>query len=237
MREPKFHRMLQYNLALLPNAHLAKLEEGVTTTDMARERSGASIGYPGWGLIYHILLSHLDRARRNIIVETGTNWGCTTIVLAQALIDSGSPGLVYTIEIDSENCKVATDNLLKAGVFHKVELINGDSRSALPALVKRLDEIRIAFLDGSHLYEDVLLEFGTIYPKLGEHSLVIFDNTYQIAEPHEDQRVSGALRYIREHWGGQLINLEFVSWYTPGMALWQKEPLNEQMPHGVAADH
>jgi len=226
MKEPKFHRMLNYNRALLPNPQLARLEEGVSTIDMAKERSGFSIGYPGWGLIYHIFLSHLDPTRHNSIVETGTNWGCTTIILAQALLDSGSPGRVYTVEIDPENCRVATENLLKANVFHRVKLINDDSRNALPAIVEDVDEIRIAFLDGSHLYEDVLFEFSTIYPKLTDHSLVIFDNTYQIAEPHEDQRVNGALRYIREHWGGQLTNFEFVSWNTPGLALWQKEPLD-----------
>lgn len=231
MKEPRFHRIFQYDRALLPNAHLARLEEGVSTVDMAQERSGYSIGYPGWGLIYHILLSHLDPTDHNNIVETGTNWGCTTIVLAQALIDSGCSGRVYTIEIDSENCKVAIDNLLKAGVFHEVELINEDSKKALPAIVEKLDEIRVAFLDASHLCEDVLSEFKTIYPKLNEHSLVIFDNTYQIAEPHEDQRVNGALRYIHKRFGGQLINLEFVSWFTPGLALWQKEPLGRQAPH------
>ncbi len=231
MKEPRFHRIFQYDRALLPNAHLARLEEGVSTVDMAQERSGYSIGYPGWGLIYHILLSHLDPTRHNNIVETGTNWGCTTIVLAQALIDSGCSGRVYTIEIDSENCKIAIDNLLKASVFHKVELINEDSKKALPAIVERLDDIRIAFLDASHLYEDVLSEFKVIYPRLNDHSLVIFDNTYQIAEAHEDQRVNGALRYIHKRFGGQLINLEFVSWYTPGLALWQKEPLGRQAPH------
>ena len=231
MKEPRFHRMLQYDRALLPNAHLARLEEGVSTLEMARERSGYSIGYPGWGLLYHVLLSHLDPTRHNNIVETGTNWGCTTIVLAQALIDSGCSGRVYTIEIDSENCKVATDNLLRASVFHRVELVNEDSKKALPAIVEKLDEIRIAFLDASHLYEDVLFEFKTVHPKLNDHSLVIFDNTYQIAEPHEDQRVNGALRYIHKHWGGQLVNFEFVSWYTPGLAIWQKEPLERQTPH------
>ena len=33
-------------------------------------------------------------------LETGTNWGCSTIVLAQALKDSGYEGIVHTIEID-----------------------------------------------------------------------------------------------------------------------------------------
>ncbi|MCL2933511.1 MAG: hypothetical protein MGG11_15040 [Trichodesmium sp. MAG_R03] len=55
-------------------------------------------------------------------------------------------------------------------------------------------------------------------------SIVIFDNTFCIAESTENQRVNGALKYIHKNYGGQLINLEFVvSWYTPGVAIWQKQ--------------
>lgn len=38
MKEPRFHRMLQYHRGLLPNAHLARLEEGVSTIEMANSR-------------------------------------------------------------------------------------------------------------------------------------------------------------------------------------------------------
>jgi hypothetical protein len=96
MKPPIYHRMFGYNLGLLPNPHLAALEDGVTTIEQARQKSGATIGYPGWGLIYHLLLAHLDRKRIEVIIETGTNWGCTTIVLAQALIDAGCQGRVIT---------------------------------------------------------------------------------------------------------------------------------------------
>ena len=51
------------------------------------------------GLLYHILLSHLDRDKEEIIIETGTNFGCTSIVLAQALKDS-EDGRVITIELE-----------------------------------------------------------------------------------------------------------------------------------------
>jgi hypothetical protein len=50
------------------------------------------------------------------------------------------------------------------------------------------------------------------------------DNTYQIAEPHEDQRVNGFLKQLPAKHGGNIINLPFCSWFTPGLAIWQKSP-------------
>jgi hypothetical protein len=53
--------------------------------------------------------------------------------------------------------------------------------------------------------------------------LAIADKTYLIAEEGEDQRINGALRRIHEQYGGNLINLEYVSWFTPRLALWQRK--------------
>ena len=52
---------------------------------------------------------------------------------------------------------------------------------------------------------------------------MIFDNTYQIAEEGENPRVNGFLGEMQDRYGGNLVNIEFVSWYTPGLALWQKK--------------
>ena len=224
MKPPVFHRMYGYNLNLLPNPQLAVLEKGVTHIDEARKKSGSTIGYPGWGLIYHLLLSHLDRKRTEVILETGTNWGCTTIVLAQALIDAGCAGRVITFELEPDNVQRAKDNLAAAGVAERVELHLGDSRELLPQVLENVSGIRFAFLDASHLYNDVTIEFEIVLPKLAEDALVIFDNTYRIAEAVEDPRVNGFLRGMQSKYGGNLINLEFVSWYTPGLAVWQKQP-------------
>jgi predicted O-methyltransferase YrrM len=215
--------MYGYNLNLLPNPQLAVLEKGVTNIDEARKKSGATIGYPGWGFIYHLLLSHLDRKRSEVILETGTNWGCTTIVLAQALIDAGCHGRVITFELDPNNAKKARDNLTAAGVADRVEHHLGDSRQMLLKVLESINSIRAAFLDASHLYEDVKREFELIFAKLADDAMVIFDNTYCIADTGEDQRVNGFLREIQGQYGGNLINMEFVSWYTPGLALWQKK--------------
>lgn len=225
MKPPIHHRIFGYDTTLLPNRYLSKLEQGVETIEEAQKRTGATIGYPGWGLLYHLLLSHLDKKREELIIETGTNWGCTTIILAQALIDAGCQGRVVTFELDPENAEKAQVNLRIAGVSERVELHIGDSRETLPKALQHEKDIRVAFLDASHLYEDIKREFEIVLPKLANDALVIFDNTYQIADEGENPRVNGFLREIKNEFGGNLINLEFVSWFTPGLAIWQRQPV------------
>ena len=224
MRTPVYHRMFGYDLKLLPNSHLASLEAGVTNIEQARQKTGATIGYPGWGFIYHLLLSHLDRSKEEVIVETGTNEGCTTIVLAQALKDSGVIGHLHSFELEADNVRKAKANLDSAMLSDRVTIHQGDVYNTLPKIAERLQNIRFAFLDASHLLRDVMFEFETILPCLADDAIVLFDNTYWIAEPNEDQRVNGALKMLKKEHGGNLINLENVSWYTPGLALWQRTP-------------
>jgi len=226
MKPPRFYRSFDYQKSLLPNAYLASLEEGIASTEEAQAFTGYTIGNPGWGLIYYLLMSHLDRNDENIIVETGTNIGCTTIILAQALKDSKARGHVFTVELEATNYFRALDNWKRAHVDNFITAFNCDSKIALRQIVGAHGNIKAALLDASHLYDDVLEEFEIVRSYLAPNALVIFDNTYQIAEPHEDQRVHGALHEIKKRYGGNLINLEFVSWYTPGLAIWQQTPFN-----------
>jgi len=224
MRDRKFYRIFDYDKKLLPNAHLALLESQVDSTESARDKTGASIGFPGWGILYYLLLSHLDRERDELIIETGTNEGCTTIILAQALIDAKCPGKVATIELDPENIEKAKLNFERAGVEARINLHEGSSFDVLPKILSDRKDIRFAFLDASHFIDDVRREFEIVLPHLADDALVLFDNTYKIARKNEDQRVNGFLRSIKDQYGGNLINLEFVSWFTPGLAIWQKSP-------------
>jgi len=226
MRDPKYYRKFNYRRSLLPNAHLAQMEESVSTIEEAIANSGYSIGYPGWGVIYYLLLAHLDPETENIIIETGSSQGASTIVLVQALVDSGAPGHVHSIELVEENIVIAQANLIKAGVAEHATLHLGDAKEKLAAIITDLGTIRAAFLDGSHLLNDVLEEFSLIQANLHPQGVVFFDNTYNIAEDGEDQRVNGALKEIQARYGGNIINLEFVSWYTPGLAIWQKAPFD-----------
>lgn len=202
------------------------MEQGVTTIEQAIDKTGFTIGYPGWNLIYHILLSHLNPKEYNIIIETGTNLGFSTIILAQALKDSACPGKVFTVELNQQYYEVAISNFRQASVSDFIDAKNAHSFDFLNDFAKANIPVRIAFLDASHLFDDVIKEFDIILPLLGPQSIVIFDNTFLIAEEHEDQRVNGALREILRRHGGNLINFEIVSWYTPGIAIWQKYPFD-----------
>ncbi len=122
--------------------------------------------------------------------------------------------------------EIALNNFMKAGVSEFIEASNSNSLDFLKFFIYQHSSIRVAFLDASHLFNDVIAEFNTILPLLEDQSIVIFDNTYLIAEEHEDQRVHGALREILKRYGGNLINFEYVSWFTPGIAIWQKKPFN-----------
>jgi predicted O-methyltransferase YrrM len=226
--EPKYHRMFRYDRNLLSNKFLAGLEEGVEDIESALTRSGLTIGYPGWNFLYYCVLCSLSREMPNVIIETGTNIGCSTIVLAQALLDSGLPGHVESVELDQRNHEQAKINTTAAGVASVVTLHLGDSKNFLQEFVKKQPSIRFAFLDGSHAQSDVVREFEIIHPFLRDESIVFFDNTFRLDPDNPDQQVNSALKEITRRFGGNLVNFENTSWYTPGQAVWQK--------HGFAKD-
>jgi predicted O-methyltransferase YrrM len=144
--------------------------------------------------------------------------------LAQALKDAGIDGHVHSFELMADNVARARSNLASAGVAPLVTLHQGDVQETLPGVMEGLTGVRFAFLDASHLLNDVIFEFEAILPSLSSDAIVVFDNTYGIAEPDEDQRVNGALKKIAKKHSGNLINLEHVSWFTPGLAIWQRVP-------------
>jgi len=235
MRSPKFFRMFYYDHSLLPNAQLRNLEADANSIEDAKRLSGFSIGWPGWSLLYSIVLSNIPPGETALVVETGTNQGATTLVLAQALVDRGviNPRVI-TFEMLSENLSTARENWAKAGVSRFVRSFLGDTRDTLePALMELVEphSLRFVLLDASHLESDVRREFETVLPYLASDGIVAMDNTYPIAEEGEDPRVNGFLSTITERYGGNLINFPFCSWFTPGLAIWQREPDLSAMHH------
>lgn len=226
MRPPVFHRRFGYDLDQLPNHHLRALENNVESIEEARLKSGASIGYPGWAVIYSCGLSSLNPdVESHVIIETGTNYGATTIVLAQVLKDATGSGVVHTFEIEPENVRIAKNNISRAGLSDLVKFHIGDSRSALPSALAGLNKkVSLAFLDGAHEADILMSEFSNLYDYLSDGAIVFLDNTYPIAEPDKGDlpRVNQAIPQILERFGGHIVNLRFASWYTPGLAIWQK---------------
>jgi predicted O-methyltransferase YrrM len=148
-------------------------------------------------------------------METGTNHGVSTIVLAQALKDAGRCGVVRTVDIDPGVVEIARANVARAGLSEYVEFHVEDSLKYLERLASEVSAIHFAFLDGNHEYDHVRKEFGIIHARVAAcRGKVYFDNTTAGG-------VARALRYIRVAYGGNLIEFENCSWCPPGNAIWQ----------------
>lgn len=231
MREPIFqYRITNYDRSIVPSRFIAFLDDGIIDNEDWVSRSGYSLGHPGWGWVYHSILMLLDAERPNVVVETGTNVGSTAILIAQAILDSGRQGVLHTIELDPDVHEEARRRFDLAGVSSVITAYCGDSLQVLPEVVSQVDEIAVAFLDGNHLHDHVVQEFEILADRVRQDGVVIFDNTSLIAEPGEDPRVNGALRTIMSRHGGNLVNFPFCSWYTPGIAIWQRQAFEDMEP-------
>jgi predicted O-methyltransferase YrrM len=211
-------RKIKYNFSLLPNRYLASIEAGNKNFRSAIEKTGFSMGYPAWNLLYYILLSSIPLMNKDIVIlETGTHLGLSTIILAQVLKDTDSNGTVFTVDKDKKAVKIARQNVLRAGLIDYVNFNIQDSILYLSKITEQKQHIHFAFLDSNHDYRHVLKEFSIIYPKIQPvRGKVFFDNsTYG--------GVAKALKYIKSHYDGNIIEFDNSSWAPPGNALWQPD--------------
>jgi len=209
-------RRFDYDRRLLVNPYLAEQEEGCHDLRSAVARTGLSIGYPSWNLLYYTLLSSLPPSDP-VVVETGTNRGFSTIVLAQALVDSRAGGVVRTVDLDPEVVELARRHAEQAGVAGRIRFHVGDSRDYLARLAGEVDHVDFAFLDGDHRTEAVVAEFERLRPLvMACDGKVFFDNT-------SSGGVARALRRIHASHGGNLIEFSNCSWAPPGNAIWQPQ--------------
>ncbi|MGJ3240287.1 MAG: O-methyltransferase [Anaerolineae bacterium] len=217
-RESNAHtRRIDYNYNLLPNPYIAEQEAQTGSIDDVLAHTGYSVGYPAWNLLYYALYASLNFTdqRPPIIIETGTNQGYSTIVMAQVLHDLKINSKIITVEFDSATAEIARQNIEAAGLSEYVDLRVGDAVQFLRDFVATHDHIDFIFLDDDHSYEHVRREFDIIYKHVVAcNGKVYMDNT-------ASGGVGRALRYIRRAYGGNLVEFLNCSWGPPGNAIWQ----------------
>ena len=70
-------------------------------------------------------------------------------------------------------------------------------------------------------------------PKVRATAVGGLDRSMEVRDPSALYRspgssvVNGSLKTIVSRHGGNIVNFESVSWYAPGVALWQKTPFSE----------
>ena len=120
------------------------------------------------------------------ILEIGCSNGYSGIWFSLGLPEDGR---LITMEIDPVRAKEARENWTRAGLSHKIQLMEGDANQILPKLDGSFDMV---LLDA--VKKDYLAQFKNIYPKLKIDGIVLADNAIGHAKEMQDY-----LNFVRNH--------------------------------------
>lgn len=118
-------------------------------------------------LLYRLAAFHQPKN----MVELGTCLGTTSVYLHQAAGESH----IDTLEGCPETARIARENI---GENDLVKVTVGNFDDTLPKIIAQKEQFDFVFIDGNHRYEPTMRYFNWFLPKLGENSLVIFDDIY-----------------------------------------------------------
>lgn len=136
------------------------------------------------------LLAEISGTRR--ILEIGTLGGYSAIHFARGMPDNGT---LISLEIDERHAEVARENVEGADLSNKVEVLVGDARELLSAMVESgTAPFDLIFIDADKEGYPEYLEWSLKLSRPG--SLILADNTIRggsVLEPNDD-----STRAIRE---------------------------------------
>ncbi|MGG4490939.1 O-methyltransferase [Metabacillus idriensis] len=133
------------------------------------------------------LLAKMKGAKR--ILEIGTLGGYSSIWLARALPEDGK---LITLEYEEKHASVAIENMKKAGLDHKIEIMVGAALKTLPALQDQ-EPFDFIFIDADKVNYPGYFEWAMKLSKPG--TVVLGDNVVRggkvIDENSLDENVNG----------------------------------------------
>ncbi|MGV0875075.1 O-methyltransferase [Mycolicibacterium sp. XJ879] len=192
-------------------------EDGALTA--ARE-SAAAAGMPAievsaqhGKLLY--LLATATRATRAL--EIGTLAGYSTINLARGV---GSGGRVVTLEYEPEHADVARENLARAGVADRVEIVVGAALDTLPTLADRDEKFDMVFIDADKENNVAYVEWAIKLSNAG--AILVVDNIARfgrVLDPAPDDQQAKAVRDMLDVMGSH-PRLDTAAIQTVGTKGW-----------------
>ncbi|MBI4470317.1 MAG: class I SAM-dependent methyltransferase [Acidobacteria bacterium] len=145
-------------------------------------------------------------------LEIGLLFGASTAVIAACYRDHGIEGRGQHIAVDPYQRTVWDDagriTLEDAGLREYVTVLDEFSNAALPRLVTEGWQCDLAYVDGSHLFEDVFVDFYYVNQLLRENGIVLFDDS---TDPH----VRKVLRFIQHNRGDSYRQLDLTGHRPP----------------------
>jgi cephalosporin hydroxylase len=134
------------------------------------------------------------RLKPELTLEIGLAFGGSCLVFTASHRDLGREPKRQHIAIDPYERQVWDDCGLvateRASLFHYLDFRAGPSFLELPKLINEGRQIDLVYIDGSHLFEDVFVDFYFVRKLLGDGKTVLFDDS---SNPH----VKKVLHFIR----------------------------------------
>jgi predicted O-methyltransferase YrrM len=84
---------------------------------------------------------------------------------------------IHTIEGCPQTAEIAKQNFKRLDT-HNIKQHVGNIDEVLPALLRKIDKIDLAYLDANHQYEATMRYFNLLLPALASESLLIFDDIH-----------------------------------------------------------
>ncbi len=158
------------------------------------------------------LLSRISGARR--VLEIGTLAGYSTICLARGV---GPEGSVVTLEHNPRHAEIAANNLRRAGVADRVEIVVGAALETLPGLRGDFD---LVFVDADKENNGAYLRWAIQLGRPG--TVIVVDNVVRsgrILAPAGDDHQARGVREMLEMMGAH-PDLEAAAIQTVGAKGW-----------------
>jgi len=199
----------------------------------AAREAGAAAGMPAievsaqHGKLLFLLATAMRVTR---VLEIGTLAGYSTIQLARGV---GPGGHVVTLEYEAKHAEVARENLARAGVAGRVEVIVGAALDTLPTLADRGETFDLIFIDADKENNVGYVEWAIKLAAPG--AIIVVDNIARmgrVLEPAADDHQARGVRDMLEMMGAN-PRLEAAAIQTVGTKGWDgfavaivKEPVD-----------
>jgi predicted O-methyltransferase YrrM len=131
-----------------------------------------------------VLVEMIRRTKPKRVLEVGTLIGYSAVLMSKEL---GKEAYLVTIEIHADEAKVARENIRKARVPAKIEVIAGDAIEIIPKLTDKFDMV---FIDANK--SEYLKYLRLVEDKLHKGSVIVADNAGIFADEMGDY-----LDYVR----------------------------------------
>jgi predicted O-methyltransferase YrrM len=161
----------------------------------AARSAGAAAGMPAievsaqHGKLLFLLATATHATR---VLEIGTLAGYSTIQLARAV---GPGGRVVTLEFEPKHAEVARENLVRAGVDDRVDVMVGAALDTLPTLGDREEPFDLIFIDADKENNVAYVEWAIRLGAPG--SIIVVDNIARngrVLDPAPDDLQASAVR-------------------------------------------